>query len=522
MRYLIILGCFFALNGLAQNVVLKSDFGQSGKRSLDIDDVDDLVGILKDNQNANFLYGNTSDNIGGYYPYDFFFAKMDEFGSLDPSFGTNGIVRDDFPGFSICSVNKAVLHSSGIYFIGQGINPTSVDTFHIFIGKLTLDGQIDPTFGSNGFFTDTLLGSYSTAGSIIIDDEDRVVFCGSSEIQLNQQEFPVVGRLTIDGERDSTFGGTGILYWDYYSGNITNLCPVIPASQNKHGGDGAYLAELVQVNENYFVYGRYVETAYAQVHMLAFNKQGSIPSNFISSGPLIYQLEPGYNHSVNTVEFHDDHIYLGLSTTGNTYGGKHFVQKIDSNGYHQEILSFVDSGAFIKTNFIESWNGRLFIGGFNIDSSEITPGYQSERFDVHCLNEDDIEINSFHFNEDMNSNDELGANDIELHSDYGIVGGYMNNVVADNYTDIALVAFEIEADLGLDDIKSDLRLYPNPADGYVTFSEDCIGSYSLVDSKGQLVKEGEVMSNTIDFTGISAGIYFLRIGEYFPVKLILY
>ena len=165
------------------------------------------------------------------------------------------------------------MHSSGIYFIGQGINPTSVDTFHIFIGKLTLDGHIDQTFGTNGFFSDTLLGQYSNAGSLIVDDEDRIVWCGSSEVQSSQQDFPVIGRLTIDGQRDSTFGGTGIEYWDYYGGGIVDLINVEP-EQYKHSGEGAFLTEIVQVNENYFVFGRYIQTAYAELHEMAFTKQG--------------------------------------------------------------------------------------------------------------------------------------------------------------------------------------------------------------------------------------------------------
>ena len=110
MRFLSAVGILFCWTSVAQNGSLKTDFGQNGKIELDIDDLDDLVGILKDDQGNNYIYGNTSDNLGGVYPYDFFFAKLDEFGNLDPNFGTSGILRGDFPGLRpVCILLESIL-----------------------------------------------------------------------------------------------------------------------------------------------------------------------------------------------------------------------------------------------------------------------------------------------------------------------------------------------------------------------------------------------------------------------------
>src|SRR5690606_36894317 len=112
---------------------------------------------------------------------------------------------------------------------GQGLNATSLDTFAIFIGKLTLDGEIETTFANAGFYTGEFLGTYNTAGSVLVDTENKIVYCGTTtDDQGTQVEYPLIGRLNSDGTPDSTFGNTGIVVWDIYGGTLVDAMEIDP------------------------------------------------------------------------------------------------------------------------------------------------------------------------------------------------------------------------------------------------------------------------------------------------------
>jgi Zn-dependent metalloprotease len=64
---------------------------------------------------------------------------------------------------------------------------------------------------------------------------------------------------------------------------------------------------------------------------------------------------------------------------------------------------------------------------------------------------------------------------------------------------------------------------PNPTDGEITVypSKDLIGKrFNIHDGIGRIVKEGELLNYTIDFSGFYTGVYFLKIEGEKPMKII--
>lgn len=494
----------------AQNGTLKNNFGSQGKLSVDIDDLDHLVGLLKDDQNNTYFYGNTSDYQGGNYPLDIFFGKMDEYGDLDPSFGTNGIVRLDFPGFEKSTINKAAFHNSGIYFIGQGANNSSPDTFALWIGKINLDGSTDLNFAQNGFFTSQFLGTYNTAGSIIIDTDDKVVFCGSTtDDQGTLVEYPLMGRLNLNGDPDSTFGNTGLIVYDYYQDSILDASE-LPAGQPMRHGDGAYSSELVEINNSYFAAGKFVGISYSQLNVMSITKAGTSNPNFLSSGPLVFQVEAGYNHFLNEIAFNGSKVLLGFETQGSLYG-HHLIQIVDTTGFIENYIDMETTGFFMRTKFVKLWNDRLFVGGYHLDQNNVAPGYHSDVAQVYCLDNQMQQIPSFNFNEDLNPNEELGAEDLVLHNSFGIVGGYMNNIVDTNTTDLFFMAFEVNDELSVLEQSNDFKVYPNPTTDFIK-SSSIIGTYQLISMSGEVVMEG-IADHEIDLSRIDSGTYLLLLDK---------
>ncbi|UKN00110.1 T9SS type A sorting domain-containing protein [Paracrocinitomix mangrovi] len=492
----------------AQSGGLKGNFGSGGKLSINIDDLDELVGLFKDDSGNTYFYGNTSDYHGGVYPTDFFIGKLDEFGNLDNSFGTNGIFRSDFPGYSTSSINQAIWHNNEIYFIGQGINPSEPDTFLIFISNLSANGQIDNTFSNNGFFTDDFLGSYNTAGSIIIDSQNKLVFCGSTtDDQGTLIEYALIGRMDLDGNLDVTFGSTGVRVWDTFGGSLIDAYH-LPPSYDRHG-EGAYLSEIVEINNNYFVCGKYVATSFTQLHFFSVSKQGDINPDFISYGPQIFQIDPGYNHWVQDIAFNGEDIIMAIRTDGPYFEGHHLLQKVDTIGVIGDIIDIEKSGYSLRTNFLEMWNNKLFVGGYSLNNNNAGPGYHSDDFLAFCLNDQFDTLSEFQFNHNFNSGDELGARDIEMHNDYGVIAGFMNVNIDTNFTDLAFMAFNVESTLEIqNESQNSINIYPNPSSTYIQI-ENYQGYYEIHNFTGQKIKSG-LCDSQIDIADIPNGCYLFK------------
>lgn len=67
----------------------------------------------------------------------------------------------------------------------------------------------------------------------------------------------------------------------------------------------------------------------------------------------------------------------------------------------------------------------------------------------------------------------------------------------------------------------DLTVYPNPTSGTIWFNDGCSPEQVLLfDMLGRTVKSSVDFSNQIDLTGLVKGVYFLKIDNYPPVKVI--
>lgn len=507
-----------ALMSYGQEGTLKTSFGINGQLTLDIDDLDELKGFLNAETGEIFFYGNTSDNQGGVYPFDFFIGKMNPDGSLDASFGDNGIFRSDFPGAEVSSIKGAAISDDAIYFIGRGINYSANDSINFFIGKTDFSGNVDLNFGENGYFIHNFLGTYNTPGNIIIDSEERIVFCGSTtDDQSTYVEFPIIGRLNNLGEPDSTFGTTGFVIWDYYNGDIINYMPV--ADYSERHGEGAYFTELVEIGNNYFACGQFVNTSFAQINMMSFNKDGGLNQDFVNQGPVIFQLDPGNNHWVSDIDFDGEFIYLGLQTDGPFYKNKQLIQKVDTTGVQIETISFEHPNQNSKTNYVDAYENQLYVGGFSKLLSNSQNGYDSDNFIIHRFDNSFTVDTTFgtggYFESHLNSGDELGATAFEIIGDWGLLGGFYNNIIDSNYTDLVFMGIDLESDLTIDKSKAaSISIYPNPSSNNFNIkSANSIEKLIVRSAKGDIIHSTSLSTFDLNLKSENwqSGIYFIEL-----------
>jgi uncharacterized delta-60 repeat protein len=131
-------------------------------------------------------------------------ARYSSDGSLDPSFGSGGLVTTSFPGQYSANANSMALQPDGGIVVA-GVTSTPARSRHLALARYTRDGSLDPSFGSGGLVETAVNGSLGYVTSVAVQGDHIVV--GGSEDSGNYR-FLVV-RYNGDGSPDRSFGTGG-------------------------------------------------------------------------------------------------------------------------------------------------------------------------------------------------------------------------------------------------------------------------------------------------------------------------
>lgn len=133
-------------------------------------------------------------------------------GSLDPTFGTAGKVLVSINSGEAKAHSIALQSDGKIIAVGHSTSPLTGKDFTIV--RLLSDGTLDNTFGINGIVTtDVQLGSEDYAYSVALQADGKIILAGSSDDGVNRNAALV--RYNSDGTIDSTFGVNGIVLTDF-------------------------------------------------------------------------------------------------------------------------------------------------------------------------------------------------------------------------------------------------------------------------------------------------------------------
>jgi uncharacterized delta-60 repeat protein len=126
-------------------------------------------------------------------------ARYNSDGTLDGTFGSGGLVRISFPEAAGWAYGVAALPDGHILVAGSG-------SASFTVARLTSTGQLDPTFGSAGFAQVSfgLNPSSGIAQAMAVQPDGKIVLTGV----LSTGALPVA-RLNANGTPDTTFNGTG-------------------------------------------------------------------------------------------------------------------------------------------------------------------------------------------------------------------------------------------------------------------------------------------------------------------------
>ena len=171
----------FATNGVAISTLGKSPDNRIG-------------GIELDSDGNIFVGGATTKNV-----YDMALLKYKKNGTLDTSFGTNGIVTyNDAGNFRINNQDPGiglVLDTNGNIFVG-GYTITASESVNTAVWKYKSNGTLDTSFGTNGIvLANALAGKsdgYDYSFGIAIDRHNKVYLSGFSQTDTKGAELTII------------------------------------------------------------------------------------------------------------------------------------------------------------------------------------------------------------------------------------------------------------------------------------------------------------------------------------------
>jgi len=129
-------------------------------------------------------------------------------GKLDTTFGTKGVTMVTFTDF-INEPNSVAVQPDGDIVV-VGFSETTSGGFSFAMARFTPNGQLDDTFGNGGLVTVQPPGIQPSAMVVMVQPNGQIIE-GGSVIGINNQTpgGTVLGRFKSDGSLDTTFGTNG-------------------------------------------------------------------------------------------------------------------------------------------------------------------------------------------------------------------------------------------------------------------------------------------------------------------------
>ena len=317
-------------NVFSQAGQLDNTFGVDGIAMYDLSgDMHETIWDMETLQDSTILLCGTV-NVGNVGITDGFLLKLATNGSIDESWGDNGMVTFDL-GEDTYAYKMEVLPDYKILVCGTAFVTASDSEF--FVTKFNSDGTLDTDFGIEGSF----ISSYSSFGDegycMTIQNDGKIVLGGTTGWNTSAQMLFI--RVNPNGSIDDTFGNNG-----YAEINSSTQ------SENIKGVDILSDGSIVGVGYAYQGNPTWVEIA----AIVMLNEDGSPLSSFGNNGLLIPSWVDSFSY-INDVEIKDDFIYITgwIQEVDNDI----FLAKLDANGDFDPSFA-TDGVAYFDLNIIDN------------------------------------------------------------------------------------------------------------------------------------------------------------------------
>lgn len=496
-----------AAYGYSQDSGLDLTFGVDGKVLTTINNtVQKAYGMVLQPDGKIVVAGYTySETFGN----DFVCIRYNNNGSLDTSFGNNGIATFDIQTGSDDKAYSIDIESSGkLVLAGYSDNGSNKNATVI---RLNTDGTLDNSFGNSGkVLTDfTVTGN----GNPTRHEEYKVVkihhvtgniVVGGTSFVTNTDSDPIFARYTSNGELDTTFSTDG---------KIGGLPDVITGWTFLWTIEDLVVKSNGKITAVGWVKPTTGATFYNADHYeCRINTDGTLDTSFSQDG-YDSDLFATSDHKTNAVLLNlDDSFYFGGHYDWNNDQTRIYVGSTTATGTTTDH-SPVEFWAGVKPYcyaLAKDSNGRFLTGGSLVDAAT-----GNSTFMVLRLTADQNVDTSFGTGGFITTNfntEENEAYDMKIQADGKIIlAGFSGNKIAlARYTADALDSESFNY--------STVKIYPNPASDIVNINlaEDMDSvDYRISDINGRIIQSGKLSqsNNAVNVETLEKGVYFITLGN---------
>lgn len=500
----LIMASFFGVRAQAPGT-LDETFGNGGLSIFDAtgsgkgDQVHDIMAL----SDGKILVAGPAQNSGNQF---FTVVRYNEDGTLDATFGNNGVVSFNPTGFYGNFPKEIALTNDGAYLIGGYVyNPNGSPSTNYILVKLNTDGSFDANFGNNG----VVIGP-STQNPVFqistmkIDAEGKIFAAGF----VNDPDKAAIMKFNEDGSVDTSFGNNGVAVYDGYE---------ISAAEDI----------CLQEDGKILIGGMWVGDGHNIAFFARFNANGTLDTAFGNNGGVELTVGNYYTGQSFTTA-------IDVDKEGNVVAAGHFwvaneplqydifVTRYDNNGVLD--TSFGNNGINIlrptqgASNYISDMvvasDSTIYLSG-RICVYYTTFDFLALGLDKNgALNANFANNGIFIYHDPANLEVDAAAIDITYDNKL-VIGGshsdsnyYYDFMVARIYSDITI--YEALAD----NEYVGFNIYPNPTSEFVniTLNNDLTYKAEIVDMNGRVVMMSNVCNgSSLDISTLNAGNYFIVI-----------
>ena len=184
-----------------------------------VKDTSEAMAILPNG--SILLAGKTRIESNGNSSSDIYIAKVSSSGSLDLNFADQGYYKFDRGNYE--SIGDVIYSNGWIYMVGSSRSGTTADSAQLLVTKLSPEGIIDNSFGTNGnLFIDLNDGRVQAKRAIKSSGGGLFVVALAKEQSDSSTHYYTL-KINEDGNLDNNFSSDGISELPITSGTTSSL-----------------------------------------------------------------------------------------------------------------------------------------------------------------------------------------------------------------------------------------------------------------------------------------------------------
>jgi len=289
----------FALARYNSDGTLDNSFGSNGLITTNIG--------INDEANSIGMQADMKIVLAGYSSNNFALARYHPDGALDSTFASDGILTTDFGGTEVA--NSIALLPDG-KIVAAGRRDSSFIYIDFALARYNPDGSLDNNFGLNGKLTTDFGGGNDEASSLALQPDGKIIVVGSANFNIDR-DF-ALARYNSNGTLDASFGLDGMVTMAIGKGDIA-----VTASTLQPDGKMLVAGSLLHRTPEYAS-----EDFFDRFIMVRYNKDGTLDGSFGSGGIYLGFIIGGYDYGfqANALAIQADNNILAGKTNWNHPG----------------------------------------------------------------------------------------------------------------------------------------------------------------------------------------------------------